>query len=93
MDRKTHKFADGHLGDVLDELFAKGDGLDLPTNGRIARICRMLEHMRGSDSAQEMVHDDLDHLEAIEQLNEPVAALRKLMIQRRLPRGVFGNTE
>jgi hypothetical protein len=83
MKQRRHKFADGKLGDALDALFASGSGLDEAVNGRIANICRLLEQMPGSDSVQQMVHDQLDHLEGINQLSSVVGEVRKHLVTRK----------
>ena len=93
MQHRRNKFADGALGAALDQLFLAGDALDLKTNGRIARICRLLELMPGSDSAQDMVHGMLDPLAESPILADVVKRVRKQLIPRKTPPGVFTQEE
>lgn len=89
MDSLKLTFADGTLGDILDSLFAAGDGLDLETNGRIASVCRLLEQLRSSDGAHDMVHAELDTLETIAVLTPIAARLRKQLVRRKTPPGTY----
>lgn len=89
LTKRPLKFAEGQLGLALDDLFGTADGLDLETNGRVARICRLFEQVPGSDGVHEMVHAELDHLEQVDALAPIAARLRRVLVPRRLPAGAF----
>ena len=92
MNRRRFKFADGKLGEALDDLFAAGDGLDRETDGRIAMICRLFEQMLGSDFIHDIAHAELDELERVPGLAAPALQLRRLLLPRKLPPGAFDRT-
>ena len=85
--RRQLNFADGKLGECLDELFYESGACGLETRARVASICRLLAEQGGGQGTAEMVHHELDLLDPV--LAPIVKRLRAQLPKRNLPRGAF----
>ena len=89
MARRRHKFADGLLGDALDQLFEASSTHPFELQGRVASICRLIESGGGMDSVHMMVHEELDAIDEVPELQALVRELRGHLVTRKHPPGAM----